>query len=64
MCSCIDSSSPKSTDEVSAILALANRLRFPLWITSKGKNLGYSLCLLLSGFNGFEGSVRDLLIRA
>jgi hypothetical protein len=33
--------SPETTDQVSGILALANRLRFPLWTTSKGKNLGY-----------------------
>ncbi|WZH42046.1 glycolate oxidase [Fusarium acuminatum] len=32
---------PETTDQVCGILALANRLRFPLWTTSKGKNLGY-----------------------
>lgn len=32
--------SPKDVDEVRRILSLANRLRFPLWTTSRGKNLG------------------------
>lgn len=33
-------SSPQTTEEIQAILSIANNHRFPLWTTSRGKNFG------------------------
>ncbi|KAK0724921.1 4-cresol dehydrogenase [Lasiosphaeris hirsuta] len=37
---------PKTVDEIRAILTLVNQSKTPLWVVSRGKNLGYGvLCL-------------------
>lgn len=36
--------SPSSAEEVQAIVGIANAYRLPLWVVSRGKNLGLFCC--------------------